>query len=342
MIQETLTTQVTDQPQTALPGQLHKLELGEFDRMLELMALAFAEDEARDGRNLRSEMQGVRSMLPFLKVLIKVVPGLEDRFYTLVWKIDERFIAVVTISRQGSDKTRWYIFNVATHPDYRGRGLARRMVNAALDRIRARGGQRVLLDVRTDNVPAYQLYRHLGFLPLESTAMLKGRAVRQPRPALPDGYTLRELKDSDWQPHFELARRLASPEMRSVCPPTPDQFQFGAVSRGVNRIINRAQRVSQTGWLIELGNIPVALATCRVQRSLQSPAQLTLTIDPDHEATAKSLIAQAFNFCIDRSDQAEQSVLVHLDQALEQTRDYLRELHFEEIEVDHTLGLSLA
>ncbi|HZY40793.1 MAG TPA: GNAT family N-acetyltransferase [Anaerolineae bacterium] len=148
----------------AVPGKLRKMELTEFDQMTELMEVAFAEDAAREGRSLRDDVAGLKSMLPVLRVLTKVWPSFEDKFYTLVWDTGDRFAAVITISQQGNDRQRWYIFNVATHPDFRGRGLARQLVTAALDHIRAHGGQRVLLDVRADNVPAYQLYRSLGFL----------------------------------------------------------------------------------------------------------------------------------------------------------------------------------
>ena len=164
-------TDVIAQPN--VPGRLRKMGLGEFDRLTTLIETAFAEDQAREGRNFRDEIRDLNKLLPLFRVMFAVAPSMENYFYTLVWDVDGRFASAVTISRQGSDAQRWYIANVATHPDYRGRGLARTLVTAALDRIRTQGGRYAQLHVRADNEPAYRLYRSLGFLPLETSTTLE-------------------------------------------------------------------------------------------------------------------------------------------------------------------------
>lgn len=55
------------------------------------------------------------------------------------------------------------LFRVMVHPSYRGRGLARRLVAAALGESANRGAQRMLLEVRADNTAAIGLYLSLGF-----------------------------------------------------------------------------------------------------------------------------------------------------------------------------------
>ena len=55
------------------------------------------------------------------------------------------------------------ITNIATHPDHRRRGLARRVVCALLDEARARDLVTVTLEVRESNEAAIALYRSLGF-----------------------------------------------------------------------------------------------------------------------------------------------------------------------------------
>jgi Predicted acetyltransferase len=54
------------------------------------------------------------------------------------------------------------ISGVCTHPDYQGRGLARRLMTKLIDRELARG-ETPVLHVMTDNLRARELYRRLGF-----------------------------------------------------------------------------------------------------------------------------------------------------------------------------------
>jgi hypothetical protein len=55
------------------------------------------------------------------------------------------------------------IANVAVHPDYRRRGMARKMTQQAVAYARQRGSPSVWLHVREENAPAVLLYRNLGF-----------------------------------------------------------------------------------------------------------------------------------------------------------------------------------
>ena len=55
------------------------------------------------------------------------------------------------------------ITNIATHPDYRRRGLGAAVLEALLAEARARGLAFVTLEVRESNVPAIALYQKLGF-----------------------------------------------------------------------------------------------------------------------------------------------------------------------------------
>ncbi|WP_162306060.1 GNAT family N-acetyltransferase [Oleisolibacter albus] len=55
------------------------------------------------------------------------------------------------------------LYKVATHPDRRGRGLARTLLAGLLQRAAAAGGARAYLQVAAGNEPAVRLYRSLGF-----------------------------------------------------------------------------------------------------------------------------------------------------------------------------------
>ncbi|MGE4535152.1 GNAT family N-acetyltransferase [Halomonas sp.] len=63
--------------------------------------------------------------------------------------------------RHGSDRARLYSFGI--HPDARGAGLGRRLLEALEAAARARGSARLGLEVRVDNRVALALYRRMGF-----------------------------------------------------------------------------------------------------------------------------------------------------------------------------------
>lgn len=63
--------------------------------------------------------------------------------------------------RQGSRRARLYSFGI--HPDARGGGLGRRLLEALEAAARSRGSARLGLEVRVDNRVALALYRRMGF-----------------------------------------------------------------------------------------------------------------------------------------------------------------------------------
>ena len=56
-----------------------------------------------------------------------------------------------------------HILNLAVHPQYRRRGLARRLLTDAMNHARELGAQVAWLEVRPSNHPALKLYEFFGF-----------------------------------------------------------------------------------------------------------------------------------------------------------------------------------
>lgn len=328
-------------PQGAVPGRLRKMRLAELGRLAELIEIAFAEDQEREGSSFRGEVQNLRRLLPLLRLVAALRPDLEDQFYTLVWDTGEAFPAAVTIGQQGGDRRHWYIANVATHPDHRGRGLARLLVGAALDHIRARGGRHVLLEVRGDNEPAYRLYQSMGFRLLKTSTLLKGEARSIAPSARPAGCELRALPAADWRTRLIVAERLASPEVRAVCPPTAEQFQSGAVARGVQSLVFRAQRMRRQVWAVEEAARPVGLVDCQIRRSGVQPHYVQIGLAPerlDPGNVAPWAIGHAVRSC---GEVRSGPMLLELAGQPQAPIDFLRSIGFAPIETMHQLVRSV-
>jgi ribosomal protein S18 acetylase RimI-like enzyme len=70
-------------------------------------------------------------------------------------------VSLIAFNRRGRRIT--LIANVAVHPDYRRRGIARNLTQRALLAARQRSGHEIWLQVRDDNPGAIKLYEELGW-----------------------------------------------------------------------------------------------------------------------------------------------------------------------------------
>jgi hypothetical protein len=86
------------------------------------------------------------------------------------------------------------------------------LVDTATHEIRARQGKKIILDVIDGNLPAYQLYKNLGYedyIGLVDYSMEQKIESQNP---LPPGYKLSRLSTSDWRTSQEFFRRT-TPEI---------------------------------------------------------------------------------------------------------------------------------
>ncbi len=85
----------------------------------------------------------------------------------LVAELDARVVGDVVLARPTplvSNAHVWAIVGLAVHPDAQGGGVGRRLVQAAIDEARRRGGRRLTLRVLATNGPARALYAAEGFV----------------------------------------------------------------------------------------------------------------------------------------------------------------------------------
>ncbi|MDX9911825.1 MAG: GNAT family N-acetyltransferase [Phycisphaerales bacterium] len=70
----------------------------------------------------------------------------------------------VGLLRQHRESRSGRIYSVGVHPDARGRGVGRALVERTIGALRDMGAKRVYLEVRAGNEPAIRLYERLGFV----------------------------------------------------------------------------------------------------------------------------------------------------------------------------------
>ena len=87
---------------------------------------------------------------PFARLIVAVEAGRTGPAvvgYTCRWRVTDEV----------------HVLNVAVHPDRRGRGFGRLLLEATLGEARSSRARIVYLEVRAGNVVARRLYRSLGF-----------------------------------------------------------------------------------------------------------------------------------------------------------------------------------
>jgi ribosomal protein S18 acetylase RimI-like enzyme len=171
----------------------------------ELISDAFADELDERGSAALREMRMMSHFGGVIDVLNRTTGEFDDFFGGFVWIEDNKVVGNITVQRADKYGNRWQIANVAVLRSYRGRGISRRLMEAALDCVREQGGKWVVLQVYAQNEIARTLYQHLGFE--EVGGMTDLRLARTPArlPELGRIANFHSFSVNDWQPIYELA-----------------------------------------------------------------------------------------------------------------------------------------
>ncbi|MBX7233482.1 MAG: GNAT family N-acetyltransferase [Caldilineales bacterium] len=179
----------------------------------DLIDEAFADDLDAAGRASLRELRAMARLGPLLYLMIPPGAEMGGYFRGFVWEAEGEVVGNITLQQLDSYGQRWMIANVAVRRAFRGRGIARGLMDAALDRIGQWGGEWATLQVRHDNQVARGLYERMGFAPVLAETHHRAAAVPDlPPPPLPADVALHPLSDRDQQAVHYLARQ-AMPEL---------------------------------------------------------------------------------------------------------------------------------
>lgn len=311
----------------------------DLDGMIDLGEVAFAEDEARSGTDFRAELQSVKRLLPLVLFLQRVSKEFTHVLDGFVCEDQGRIVALVNLVSQGAKNKRWEIGNVATHPDYRGQGLARQLVTRAVEYAKAHGAQACILEVRSDNEPAYHLYRSLGFVHYDSLTNLKLEHLPDVQVLPFAGYRLRIMKPGEWRARYDLAVRSTPAEVQDFLPVNLADYQVPYLARLLGPLAELIQGMKMYRWALEKDRRLEGYASLLARRTGQVTHRLTLRIAPEAQASlTEPLLVLALHTL---KVFPRLNLLSSADKHQEFQLELMKRYGFVEIDVMHRLGLKL-
>ncbi len=186
-------------------------------QVADLIQEAFSSELDTSGKAMLREMRQLGRLGSLFWWFDQPSADMGQMFAGFVWVEDGRIVGNITVTPTSSLGRRWVISNVAVATAYRGRGIARRLMEAAVAYIREHRGQVVTLQVRNNNEPALHIYRTMGFEDVFSTAYMRLDPVPEvPAVDVPGG-TLRARRYDGGEAYkaYRLAR-AAIPEYVQV------------------------------------------------------------------------------------------------------------------------------
>ena len=151
----------------------------------DLIELCFSETLDEEGRRYIRHMRSTARHTGMLR-LAALSPARDSAPYSgFVWEEDGRVVGNLSqFLMPAWGKKIYLIANVAVHPDFRQRGIARALTEAALQYSRDRKAEATWLHVREENASALHLYRSLEFVDRPRRTTWVTQTVADNTPAL--------------------------------------------------------------------------------------------------------------------------------------------------------------
>ncbi len=265
----------------------------------DLIEEAFAHDLDRSGQNALRELRWLSRLKPVLWWMVTFNPDHTDFLSGFVWEEEHKIVGNITVNQSSPGSRRWLISNVAVAQEYRGRGIARGLMYAALELVNEYHGKSVALQVRADNQPARHLYNTLKFRELAGSTFLQLNQVpvveKTPFPA---GLKLRPRHFSalDARLAYNLANAAIAETVQQEWPLRRSRFELGfneQVSNLIHRLVGAAPSAH---WVVEESQRLVGLINV-LGGGFGQNHRLELIVHPDWRGQLeRPLLSQAFHY----------------------------------------------
>lgn len=241
-------------------------------QVLQLLDVAFGSElDAENRRSLqRSLMMASQSWYqPLVPVPGAAMPG-------FVWEADRRIVGNVSIL-QTRESTRFIIANVAVHPEWRRRGIAYGLMQAALAHLLERHARVVVLQVKQHNEAAKDLYLRLGFIETGAvTSWYSTPSTIRSLPLYGGGPNIRALRRREWRAAYALDVASMPADLN-----WPDPLAHNAYNTGLWTRLGHFVNGRQVEHWVTSNSEDRLTGLASIASEWQRPHKLSMRVHPD-------------------------------------------------------------
>ena len=200
--------------------------------IVELIALGFAEELDPQGQKMLAQMRQMARHRTVSRLAYG--SGLDPAGF--VWVEDQQVVGNLSLRYALPGYSRGQMIgNVVVHPDYRGMGISRALMEAAIESVRFQGARWIGLEVREQNPVACGLYVRMGFQPVgKQQHLIRPGDVPWMDMSAPE-LAWRASKPRDRHLWYALADAIYSRRQKWVLEVRPGLFSFGGFERKLNQ-----------------------------------------------------------------------------------------------------------
>jgi len=254
--------------------------------IVDLIALGFENELDPQGQKMLAQMRQAAQR----RALSPLGLGTDMEPTGFVWAEADRIVGNLSLRYALPSRTRGQMIgNVVVHPEYRGMGIGRAMVKAAIIAAQQQGARWIGLEVREDNPVACGLYTHMGFEAV-------GRQLHLIRPvgtSWPNGMEMALIwqasRPKDRLRWMQLADAVYSRRQKWVLEIRPNEYNYGGLERKLDLWFSGEH---EEAWLYGETEAQLALHVKTDKRS-QYHVWDILTHPQTGEAGAQAVVAQA-------------------------------------------------
>lgn len=238
-----------DEPPHEFPAQIRPLRSrSDLLAIADLVELCFAESMDPDGRDYLRYMRRLATN-SFYTASENAITGSRLPVQGFLWEEDGKVVGNLTIIAFIQPGYRTYLIaNVAVHPQYRRRGIARELTLKGLNFAFSHHAQTVWLHVRDDNLAAQDLYRSIGFIERVRRTTWQSETTRpRIKNEIPKGMRITHLHRRDWPLISEWLNQSYPPEVTWNFRLEKERFKPGLISEFL-RFLKDQRQVHIAGY----------------------------------------------------------------------------------------------